>query len=563
MIGADTQSIGQGTADARPNRDRPSGRAADRYDDIVRDFRWNIPRKYNLGEAASDHPARAGHGTAILVVDEAWRQTAYSFQYLSSYSNRLANMLAADGFVPGDRIAVILPASIEAAVIHLAVLKSGMISVPILPDHKGATSFDRLAISGAAAVFTSADLAEENSQIWSALPELRRTYPIVATGLAGPPRQMEQLLSQYRAEFTVVATTPATPALLGFTSGSEGLPKGVLHAHSVVLGGQPAMAFSETPQAGQIAWSHFEWGWLGGLLVPFGAWHYGSAVVLHHQPTLLPGRTIELFRRVAVNHVSIAPTALKMLRSGTRSAEFPQLTSITSGGEKLDLETREWVRSRFGIPLSEIYGLSECGAVLGSGHILSIREGAIGKPAPGQKVHIISDDGEKLPDDQPGFIAVEAPHPSMFLGYWNDESATAARYRGALFNTGDVAYRDADGYFWYVARGDDLISSAGRRIGPAEIEEAFLGFPCVELCAAVGVPNPLLGEAIVLWIKLQAGQPSDAGIREALFAHARKTLALYQLPHEIRFVEALPLTATGKVHRRAVREQEIALQLQR
>lgn len=529
------------------------------YDRLVENFTWHIPRDYNLGEAVSDLQAQLGHETAIIVVDEDWSETRYSFRHLSEYSSRLANLLVGDGFAEGDRIAVILPASVEAAVAHVGILKAGMISVPILPDHKGDAAAERLEISGAAAVFTTSEMAEACAAAWETLTDLRKIYVISDGTGSGRPGRMNDLLAGCRPDFQSAVTTSSSPALLGFTSGSEGRPKGVLHKQSIVLGGQPSLLFSETPQAGHVVWSHFDWGWLGGLLVALGAWHYGSAIVVHHQPTLAPKKTLELWRRVGVNHVSIAPTALKMFRAAARSATYPRLTSITSGGEKLDADTREWVQARFGIPLSEIYGLSECGAVLGSGYVLPIREGAIGKPPPGQRVHIISATGEKLANNQTGFIAVQAPHPSLFLGYWQDQAATDARFFGDLFNTGDLGYRDDDGYFWYVSRGDDLISSAGHRVGPAEIEDVFAGFPNIDLCAAVGVPDPLSGEAIVLWVQLADRAESSSEMEEAIFAHARKSLAPHQVPQRLRFVRQIPLTATGKVHRRAVREQEIAL----
>jgi acetyl-CoA synthetase len=529
-----------------------------KYDQLVADFTWDIPETYNLGSAASDLQVEQGHHDALILVDEQWRETRYSFRYLSENSARLANLLVGDGFKEGDRIAVILPASVEAAVAHIGILKAGMISVPVLLEYKSEAATERLSISGAAAVFTTSEIAEVCAAAWSSLEGLRKVYVISNGSSTAPPRYMADLLAAFPSHFIAAATKSTSPALLGFTSGSEGRPKGVLHKHSVVLGGQPSLLFSETPQAGHIVWSHFEWGWLGGLLVALGAWHYGSAILVHDQANLVPKRTLELWKRVGVNHVSIAPTAIKMFRAAARSSTYPKLTSITSGGEKLDADTREWVQAQFGIPLSEIYGLSECGAVLGSGYVLPIREGAIGKPPPGQNVHIISHTGEKLANNQTGFIAVQAPHPSLFLGYWGDQAATDAKFVGGLFNTGDVGYQDDDGYFWYVSRGDDLISVAGHRVGPAEIEDIFVGFPEIELCAAVGVPNSLSGEAVVLWVQVAPDHEASSELLEAIFSHAREMLPPYQIPQRVRFVEKIPLTPTGKVHRRAVREREIA-----
>jgi acetyl-CoA synthetase len=528
-----------------------------KYDEIIRDFRWDIPESYNLGYAISDRQVELGHDVAIRIVDRDFAERHISFEELSHYSNRLANRLIADGFGIGDRVAVMLPASFEAAVAHIAILKAGMISVPLLPDQAPGSSADKLDLAGASGIFTSVELAKMNGQAWRGVSSLQHIYPITGGHPNASGTAMETLIREVSADFRSIFREPSAPALLGFTSGSEGAPKGVLHAQSITMGGLPAVLFSELPTAGHIIWSHFEWGWLGGLLVAFGAWSCGASVLLHEQTVLSPGKMIELLRTFGVHHASIAPTALKMLKQGTRSAVFPKLLSITSGGEKLDLETRSWVEGKFGIPLSEIYGLSECGAVLGSGYILPIREGAIGKPAPGQSVHIISEDGTVLPPGQAGLIAVQAPHPSLFLGYWNDEAATKARFIGNFFNTGDMAYRDEDGYFWYVGRADDIISNAGHRVGPGEIEEAFLASPAVNLCVAFGVPDTISGESIALWVELAESWLPDQDTLNFLFTEARKRLAPYQMPKRIRFVQHIPRTGTGKVHRRAAREEEL------
>lgn len=530
----------------------------DSYDTLRRTFSWNIPQAYNLGEALSDRQVEAGMGTAVIAIDREWREHRFSFHFLSDHSNKMANLLRHRGCREGDRVAVMLPQSIEAAVAHVAILKCGMISLPLIPEYNPAVT-ERLRAAAASAILTTAELADVHAKEWADLPDLRTVVVVTGGASSKPGEELQRLLSSCRSEFARAKTNARDPATLSFTSGSEGAPKGVLHAHGLVHGILPALLFTKMPTPQDVVWSHFDWGWLGGLLVAFGAWYCGSAVLVHHQPALTPRKTIDLLRQFNVSRVSIAPTALKMLRQGTRSAEFPRLTSITSGGEKLDPELRQWVRDQFRIELSEIYGLTECSAVMGSGYLVPPVIGALGKPAPGQDVQILSSDGGKLAAGERGLIAVKRPHPAMFLRYWQDEVATAEKFTGSYLMTGDVGFQDEAGYFWYISRADDIIKSGGRRIGPSEIEDAFSACPAVKLCAAVGIPDALIGESISLWVQLAEGYVASPEIEAEIVGGAKKVLASYQIPHRIRFVDDLPCTSTGKVHRQAIKKSEIEL----
>ena len=525
------------------------------YERAVSDFIWDIPHQFNLGALLSDRQAQLDHGTAIIAVAPDGAAHRYTFDYLSLFSNKLANLLNGSGCVAGDRIAVLLPASVEAAVAHLAILKAGMVSVPLIADEVTAYA-DRLAIAGVTAICTTASLAETGSAALRQLAGLRTIVVLRDDNTLGSAERMEQALARCSGRYRPLLGTQEQPALLSFTSGSEGTPKGVLHAHGLVPGIIPALLFTGIPKPQDIVWSHFDWGWLGGLLVAFGAWYFGATVILDGNPVVSPGRTLAFMRRFAVTRVSIAPTALRLLQIGVGTKEFPRLSSITTGGEKLDPATAEWVVDRFGIELSEIYGLTECSAILGSGQLVARRPGALGKPAPGQRVYLIDEDGNKVAHGETGQIAVQAPHPAMFLGYWRDDLATRERFHGDLLLTGDLGFQDEDGYCYYVARADDVIKRGGRRIGPGEIESAFGMSAAVDLCAAVGVPDALAGQRIVLWIKLNPSWPDSPQTEAEIMAEARRHLPAYQLPDTIRFVEAMPVTATGKVHRKAVREAE-------
>jgi acetyl-CoA synthetase len=528
----------------------------DEYQSVCQNFRWDIPARYNLGAALCDANWRRRSDVALIVADSALNERRFSFGYLSDQSNRMANLLKERGCRPGDRVAVMLEPSVECAICLLAILKSGMLALPLNTDTPTG-HIEHLEAAGARIILTSRYLAEVHGPGWSEIKTLSAIEVVQEDYDNCIGEQIDKLLSRYSCHFAVADTAAGSPAILSFTSGSEGKPKGVVQPHGIVLGTMPVLVFTKIPQPYDVVWSNFGWNWLGGLMVAFGAWHCGASVLIERKSTMTPGKIIDLLKRFHVSRVSLSPTVLKMLRSGARSAKYPSLTSITTGGEKLDVETREWVRSRFGTELCELYGLTECSGVLGSGYVVPPLPGALGKPAPGMEVQIISDDGELLGPGEHGTIAIRSPHPAMFHGYWQNEDATTAKFLGTLLKTGDLGFRDETGYFWYVSRADNLIKSGGKRIGPSEIEDAFSRDPSVMCCAAIGVPDPLAGEAIVLWVQLKSGLPHSPEIEQHLFATARAVLAPYQVPRRICFVDAIPRTANGKIHHAAVRQAEL------
>lgn len=527
------------------------------YDSIVRAFEWDIPAFYNLGSALSGGSGQGLEDTALVVVGSDNRGHRVSYGALHKAANKLANLLYERGLRAGDRVAVMLPPSFEAAVAHIAVLKAGLITMPLFPENQTGYA-ERLLAGDARAILTTERLTSRHENDWTAIPDLR-ILPILGRTGKWPGSALERLTSHCRTDFPDIAVPANAPAILSFTSGSEGAPKGVLHSHSLVLGILPSLIFTRMPVRGDLIWSPFDWGWLGGLLVAFGAWHRASTILVEQEPSLAPEAIVSLLRSHEVNRVSIAPTMLRMWQHSLRSMRFPALTSITSGGEKLDSDTRGWVRDKFGTELSELYGMTECSAVLGSGYAAPPKDGAIGKPAPGQNVQIISEHGNILGAGQIGEIAVKAPHPAMFLGYWRNEEATRQKYCGEYLRTGDLGYRDEEGYFSYVSRADDIIMCAGHRIGPSEIEEAIAASRAVSRCAAIGVPDKVSGEAVVVWIELKEGVTGTPDLERQIISGARAKLATYQLPARVRFVAEMPLTSSGKVSRSEVKRMEVDL----
>ncbi len=345
------------------------------------------------------------------------------------------------------------------------------------------------------------------------------------------------------------------PAIIIYTSGTTGPPKGALHAHRFLLGHMPGVLLPQSfpPQPGDIFWTPADWAWIGGLYdVLFPAWHWGLPVLAHRARKFDPERALDLMARHAVRNVFLPPTALKMIRrSGARPGPDLRLRSVASGGETLGAELLDWGRDVLGTTINEFYGQTECNLVISnSDGIMPIRPGSMGRAVPGHEVAIIDDDGAPVAAGVVGEIAVARPDPVMFLGYWNRPEATLAKFSGDWLRTGDRASMDDDGYVWYQARNDDVITSGGYRIGPGEIEDCLIRHPAVAMVAVVGIPDADRTEIVKAFVVPAPGTVPSPELTAELQAFVRERLAAHEYPRAIDYLAELPLTATGKVMRR-------------
>ncbi|ADZ68608.1 AMP-binding protein [Polymorphum gilvum] len=533
--------------------------AAD-YETLRAGFRWAIPERYNIAAAVCDDwAARAPERAAIVHVQTDDSVRTWSYLELARASSRFANALAARGIGRGDRVALLLPQAPETAIAHLAIYRLGAIAVPLAALFGVEALTYRLTDSGARAIVTNAAGLEKLAGLRGRLPDLRLVVSIDGAGAGA--EGFETLLGRASDRFETVATTPDDPALMIYTSGTTGQPKGVLHGHRVLLGHMPGIEMSQDflGQAGDILWTPADWAWAGGLLnALFPALLLGVPVIAHAVHKFDPEHAFRLIARQGVRNAFIPPTALKMLRQVDRpAARFDlKLRSIGSAGEALGREAYDWVRSELGLVVNEFYGQTECNAVLGSCAALGVsRAGAIGKPIPGHEVAVIDEAGAVLPPETLGQIAVRRPDPVMFLEYWNRPEATAEKFVGDWMTTGDQGMTDADGYVRFVGRDDDVITSASYRIGPGEIEDCLLTHPAVALSAAVGKPDPLRTEIVKAYIVLNKGYTPGPALEEEIRDYVRTRLSAHEYPREIAFIDDLPMTTTGKVVRRELRER--------
>lgn len=528
----------------------------DNYDELYRNFRWDVPAHFNIAEVCCDRHADGSGKLALIDVDENGETRQLSFDDLRDWSSRFANVLKADGLKRGDRVAVFLSQSIELPVAHLAAFRSGLVSVPLFTLFGEDALEYRLSNSNAKAVITDEGGWQKLSKIRDRLPHLQDIYVTNGAIHAGAKSFWESI-EDASEKFTNAYTTADDPAIIIYTSGTTGNPKGALHAHRVLLGHLPniEVAHDFFPKPGDVMWTPADWAWIGGLFdALFPAWYHGVPIVGYRAKKFEPQAAMQLMADHSIRNVFLPPTALKLMRQANVKHDGVKLRSIFTGGESLGAELLDWVRATFGVNAHEIYGQTECNLSVGNNsNLFPIRPGSMGKAIPGFDVRIVTEQGVEVPRGKTGIIGVRAPNPCMMLEYWKNPDATEKKYAGGFLLTGDLGMQDDDGYFWYVSREDDVITSAGYRIGPSEIENTLLKHPAVAMAAVVGVPDPIRTEAVKAWIVLRPGFTGSDALAKEIQDYVKVQLAAHEYPRHVQFADSLPMTATGKVLRRELR----------
>jgi acetyl-CoA synthetase len=530
------------------------------YDALTRAFRWQVPAQYNIGVDVCDRwAAKDPRRLAILYAHPDGHVDEITFGWLKETSDRLANVLTAHGIARGDRVAILLPQMPEVAASHVAIYKAGAVALPLAVLFGVDALKYRFENSGAKAVVTNGQGAAKLAQIREELPGLKLVLSI--DGPSDGAEGFHETLARAASDFTPVVTSPDDPALMIYTSGTTGQPKGALHAHRVLLGHLPGteMPHDFFPQPGDRFWTPADWAWAGGLLdAMLPSLHHGVPIVARKFDKFDPDDAFSLMARLGVRNAFIPPTALRMLRAAPhpKGRYALNLRSVASGGETLGGEAMEWGRSALGVDVNEIYGQTECNLVLCSCASIGVsRLGSIGKPAPGHVVGVLRADGTPAPAGEVGQIAVKRPDPVMFLEYWKRPEATREKFIGDWMTTGDQGVVDDDGYFTFIGRDDDVITSAGYRIGPGEIEDCLIGHPAVALAAVVGKPDPVRTEVVKAFIVLKPDQKASDALAAEIQNFVRTRLSAHEYPREVSFIDAMPMTTTGKIIRRKLREQ--------
>ncbi len=541
----------------------------DRYRELYDNFRWLVPERFNIAEVCGRRWAAETSRLALYTEDESGRAARFTYAALVRDANRLSNALAALGVGRGERVAIVLPQRAETAIAHLAILQMGAVSMPLSCLFGPEALAYRLNDSSAKAAICDASSAAALHALRESCPLLRHT--VCVDGPAEGAHDWHALLAAASDRFALVDTRSDEAAILIYTSGTTGPPKGALIPHCALIGNLTGFVASQNwfPRPGDVFWSPADWAWTGGLMDALLPTLYFGFPIVGIRGRFSPERALQIVRRYRVTNTFLFPTALKLMM---RAPEWQSpgrlaLRAVMSAGESVGTAVFEWTQATLGATVNEMFGQTEMNYVVGNSHQKwPAKPGAMGRAYPGHRVAVIDDAGQVLPPGEVGEVAVHRrdihghPDPVFFLGYLNNDEATRRKYTGDPSNswcrTGDLAVQDDAGYLWYRGRADDMFKSAGYRIGPGEIENCLLGHPAVANAAVVPKPDAERGAVVKAFVVLAPGHRGDAALIEALQQHVRGKLAPYEYPKEIEFIDALPMTTTGKVQRRVLRELE-------
>ncbi|MEO8755881.1 MAG: AMP-binding protein [Casimicrobiaceae bacterium] len=531
--------------------------------------RWDVPADFNIAMACCGRWAADRTRFAMYWEDESGATSAHTFWDLQREANRLSNVLAGLGVTRGDKVALILPQRRETAVAHIAVYQMGAVAVPLSFLFGPEALEYRLANSAAKVALVDAQSAPNLAPIRGKLAGL--THVLGAAGALGADLlDYATAVDAASPYFAAVATRADDPAIIVYTSGTTGPPKGALLAHRGLLGNLEGFVHSHDgfPQPGDVFWSPADWAWTGGLMDALLPTLYFGQPILGYRGRFDPERALRLMEKYQVRNAFLFPTALKlMMKAFPRPRETfdVNLRSIMSAGEAVGTTVFAWTQEALGVTVNEMFGQTEMNYIVGNSHALwPAKPGSMGRPYPGHRVAVIDADGMEVPRGEPGDVAINrlapdgSPDPVFFLEYLNNAQATRDKFTGDWCRTGDVATMDADGYLWYQGRADDMFKVAGYRVGPSEIENCIVRHPAVVNAAVIPVPDETRGNIVKAFVVLAPGHVASAALVDDIQQHVRKFLAPYEYPKEIEFIDALPMTTTGKVQRKVLREREAA-----
>jgi len=532
------------------------------YDEVYNSFRWEIPEYFNMGVDICDKWAHQRYRLALIYEDEKGQVEQYTFWDLKRLSNRLANGLKAHGIEPGDRVGIMLPQSPEAGISHIALYKMGAIAIPLFTLFGTEALEYRLSNSEARGIITDEANLPKILEIREKLPNLQVVVLVRGQGREGV-LEFWDLIEKGSRRFQPVKTKADDPAFISYTSGTTGPPKGAFHAHRTLLGHLPGIQFPHNffPKEDDLFWTPADWAWMGGFMdVLLPSWHFGTPVVAHRAKKFDPEEAFYLIAKYGIKNAFMPPTALKMMRQvkDPRSRHDYSMRTIGSGGEALGEELLDWGKEVLGLTINEFYGQTEVNLVLGNcSEIMEIRPGSMGKAIPGHKVEVVDESGMPVPPGTIGEVGIKRPDPVMCIEYWKNPEATEEKYVNDWWLSGDLAKKDDEGYFWFVGRKDDLITSAGYRIGPAEIEDCLMKHPSVAMVAVVGSPDELRTEVVKAFVILKPEATPGPELGEDIKKFVKTRLAAHEYPREIEFVTELPMTTTGKIIRKELKRLEI------
>ena len=520
------------------------------YEEMRQSFRWEFPAQYNMGWDVCDKWADEDPERIAIIDLTGDERRNVTFGELKTLSNRMANFLVSRGIRPGDRVGIFRTQSVWTAAAHIAAWKMGAISIPLFTLFGEEALETRLSNSGAKAIVTDEIQAEKYSDLFASLPDLEQ----IIVPEIDPVMQQD-------AHFQIASTTPETPGLIIYTSGTTGSPKGALHAHRVLRGHIPGITMLQDlpPHKDDVFWTPADWAWIGGLMnVLMAGLYFGLPVVAARMTKFNASECQHIVDTAKVRNVFFPPTALRMLKA--EGAKLTGLRSVFCGGEPLGPEILSWGKEALGLTINEGYGQTECNLVLANcSALFEPGIGCAGKPSPGHDVQVIDENGN--PTLEEGDIAIKQGTAVMMLEYWQNPQATRDKFREATDGsrwllTGDRGMREGE-FIRFIGRDDDVITSAGYRIGPGEIEDCLLKHDAIASVGVVGKPDPQRTELVKAYVLLKEGNSGDDRLADELKEFVKTRLAAHEYPREIEFVETLPMTVTGKIIRKDLKARAV------
>ncbi len=545
----------------RDGRELPEPNMAD-YERYRREFRWAVPEHFNFAGDVVDRWARDPSRLALIWEDAEGDQVRLRFSELAAAINRCGNALLGLGLARGDRVIVHLPRIPQWFVATLACVKVGAIPIPTTEMMQASDLKFRARHSGATCVFTTPEGTERFDEIADSCPELTRRLVVDVLGRPEYERRpgwlsYQRLCEQASPALEAAVVGAEDPAIMYYTSGTTGQPKAVVHASRALYAWRQAAFCWLDIKPGDLHWCTADTGWSKfGTSMVFGPWSWGAALLMYHGP-FDPEQRLHFIQKHRPSTFCAAPTEFRLIVQCNLDAwDLSSVRHSVSAGEPLNPEVIERWRRSTGLEVYDGYGLTEALMACHNYRCLPIRPGSMGKPLPGYEMAVLDEEGRELGPDQEGDLVIGSDNPCLMIGNWGDSGALERSNHTRWFVTGDRAWVDSDGYYWFVGRGDDVILSAGYRIGPFEVESALASHPAVAESAAVGSPDPIRGEVVKAFVVLLPGQQASPRLAAELQEHVKRVTAPYKYPRRVEFVDELPKTITGKIRRRELKLRE-------
>ncbi|HXQ23786.1 MAG TPA: acyl--CoA ligase [Candidatus Acidoferrales bacterium] len=535
----------------------PSEIIAMDYDDLYRKFRWQVPEHFNFAVDVIDQLARDRSRIALLWEDDAGNEARFTFADISAQSSRFANALRGLGIRAGDPVMIMLPRAPEWFMAFLGALKAGALVIPCTASLRAKDIRYRAQHSGARAIVTAPESVPEVEAVRGECDDLRAL--IVVGGAASGWRTWDDLLAAASSDWNATPTRSDEPAICFYTSGTTKDPKAVLHTHAYTFAHRYTGQYWLDLRPGELHWTTSDTGWAKAAYgVLFGPWNHGTPVLMYHG-RFEPEKELRLLEKYGVTVFCAPPTEYRLLvKEDLSRFRLPRLRHCTGAGEPLNPEVIHAWKDALGLWIHDGYGQTESIIMIANLPGMPIKPGSMGKPFPGHDIRVIDEHGTELPAGEVGDLALRCRVPSLFREYWKNPAETAACWRGEWYVTGDRASRDDDGYLWFVGRADDVIISAGYRIGPFEVESALLEHPAVVESAVVASPHAERGAIVKAFVKLRPGITGTPALVRELQEHVKRVTAPYKYPREIEFIDELPKTVSGKIRRVELRQREEA-----